>query len=114
MGWGPVPHRDDPGRQRWLRAHAVNVRRWLADLQAAGIISYTGETDNLGMDWRTLITLHHAPRRRPSSCRPHSSGCQPGRAAVAPQRAAGASASIGRAVAGAWRRSVAAHSGHAR
>lgn len=61
MGWGPVPARDDPRRARWLRAHAANVRRWLADLQAAGIISYTGETDNLGMDWRTLITLHHAP-----------------------------------------------------
>ncbi len=61
MGWGPVPARDDPRRQRWLRAHAANVRRWLADLQAAGIISYTGETDNLGLDWRTLITLHHAP-----------------------------------------------------
>jgi hypothetical protein len=61
MGWGPVPARDDPRRQRWLRAHAANVRRWLADLQAAGIISYTGETDNLGMDWRTLITLNHAP-----------------------------------------------------
>jgi len=61
MGWGPVPARDDPRRRRWLRAHAANVRRWLADLQAAGIISFTGETDNLGMDWRTLITLHHAP-----------------------------------------------------
>jgi hypothetical protein len=60
MGWGPVPGRDDPGRQRWLRTHAANVRRWLSDLQAAGIISYTGETDNLGMDWRTLITLHQA------------------------------------------------------
>lgn len=29
MGWGPVPPRDDPGRRRWLRAHAANVRRWL-------------------------------------------------------------------------------------
>ncbi|MCA1678987.1 MAG: hypothetical protein LC777_08615 [Actinobacteria bacterium] len=55
MGWGPIPGRDDPGRRRWLRAHAKNVRRWLDDLQAAGIISYTGEHDNLGMDWRTLI-----------------------------------------------------------
>lgn len=61
MGWGPVPARDDPRRRRWLRAHAANVRRWLDDLQAAGIISYTGETDNLGMDWRTLITLHQVP-----------------------------------------------------
>jgi hypothetical protein len=65
MGWGPLPARDDPGRRRWLRAHAANVRRWLADLQAAGIISFTGETDNLGMDWRTLITLHRAPAPPP-------------------------------------------------
>ncbi|MEA2243037.1 MAG: hypothetical protein QOD24_2593, partial [Solirubrobacteraceae bacterium] len=43
MGWGPVPARDDPGRRRWLGAHAANVRRWLADLQDAGIISYVGE-----------------------------------------------------------------------
>jgi hypothetical protein len=57
-----VPARDDPRRRRWLRAHAANVRRWLADLQVPGIISFTGETDNLGMDWRTA---HHvAPRAR--------------------------------------------------
>jgi hypothetical protein len=29
--------------RRRLRAHAANVRRWLADLQAAGIISFSGE-----------------------------------------------------------------------
>jgi hypothetical protein len=65
MGWGPIPARDGTRRRRWLCAHAANVRRWLADLQAAGIISYVGETDNLGMDWRTLITLYHAPAPPP-------------------------------------------------
>jgi hypothetical protein len=61
MGWGrPPPGR--AARKRWIRAHAHNVRRWLDDLQAAGIITYSGERDNRGQRWRTLITLHAAPQ----------------------------------------------------
>ena len=61
MGWGPVPPKDDPDRERWLRAHARNVRFWLEHLQGAGIISFEHERDNRGQAWRTNITLHKAP-----------------------------------------------------
>jgi hypothetical protein len=60
MGWGARP--TEPAQlARWHRAHAQNVRRWLADLQAGGLISYEGERDNRGQHWRTLITLLDAP-----------------------------------------------------
>jgi hypothetical protein len=61
MGWGPVPPKGHPDRQRWLRAHARNVRFWLEHLQGAGIISFEHEPDNRGQHWRTIITLHKAP-----------------------------------------------------
>ncbi len=61
MGWGPVPPKGHPDRQRWLRAHARNVRFWLEHLQGAGIISFESEPDNRGQDWRTIITLHTPP-----------------------------------------------------
>jgi hypothetical protein len=61
VGWGAPPPRGHPGRERWCRAHAENVRRWLEDLQDGGLISFTAEPDNRGQDWRTIITLHKAP-----------------------------------------------------
>ena len=61
LGWGTPPPKDHPDRERFCRAHAQNVRRWLEDLQAGGLISFTGEPDNRGQDWRTIITLHKPP-----------------------------------------------------
>ena len=60
MGWGERPT-TSAELLRWHRAHAENVRRWLEDLQRAGVITFTAEDDNRGQDWRTLITLHRAP-----------------------------------------------------
>jgi hypothetical protein len=61
LGWGTPPPKDHPDRERFCRAHAQNVRRWLEDLQSGGLISFTGEPDNRGQDWRTIITLHKPP-----------------------------------------------------
>jgi len=61
MGWGQRPT-TSAELLRWHRAHAENVRRWLEDLQSAGVITFTAEDDNRGQDWRTLITLHKAPQ----------------------------------------------------
>ena len=61
MGWGPVPPKGHPDRERFMRTHARNVRFWLEHLQGAGIISFHAERDNRGQDWRTIITLHKAP-----------------------------------------------------
>ncbi len=59
MGWGQRPT-TSAELLRWHRAHAENVRRWLEDLQSAGVITFSAEDDNRGQDWRTLITLHKA------------------------------------------------------
>jgi hypothetical protein len=61
LGWGSPPPKGHPDRERFCRAHAQNVRRWLEDLQAGGLISFAGEPDNRGQDWRTIITLHQTP-----------------------------------------------------
>ena len=61
MGWGQRPT-TSAELLRWHRAHAENVRRWLEDLQRAGVITFAAEDDNRGQNWRTLITLRTAPQ----------------------------------------------------
>lgn len=61
LGWDPPP-REQLERERWLRAKRKTIDRWLTDLQAAGVLSYEGERDNRGQWWRTIITLHEAPK----------------------------------------------------
>lgn len=60
LGWPPAPE-DLELRAAWLAARRRSLKRWLDDLQAAGILSYEAEKDNRGQWWRTIITLHAAP-----------------------------------------------------
>ena len=59
IGWTVPPV--GPERERWVRARRKSVQRWLADLQQAGVIAVSGELDNRGQRWRTVVELRAAP-----------------------------------------------------
>jgi DNA-binding PadR family transcriptional regulator len=57
LGWPPAPPPGTGERARWFRARRKSVQRWLQLLQDAGLIDVSGEKDQDGYWWRTIITL---------------------------------------------------------
>jgi hypothetical protein len=54
MGW-------TGSREQLVKQHRASVRRWLDWLQAAGLITYTGQSDDEGWRWRTIVELLPVP-----------------------------------------------------